>query len=81
MSKALVEPERAAGGAARKSVYFFGDGRADGNARMRDLLGGKGAGLAEMMSAGIPVPPGYTITTEACRRFFDAGGRLPAGIV
>jgi len=81
MSRAMVEPDRAAGGAARKSVYFFGDGRADGNARMRDLLGGKGAGLAEMMSAGIPVPPGYTITTEACRRFFDAGGRLPAGIV
>src|SRR5574339_492710 len=43
---------------------------------MRDTLGGKGAGIAEMTNAGIPVPPGYTITTEACRQFFEAGGRL-----
>ena len=64
-----------------KHVYFFGDGRAEGNARMRDLLGGKGAGLAEMTNAGIPVPPGYTITTEACRQFFEAGGRLLDSIV
>ncbi len=62
-------------------VYFFGDGRAEGNARMRDLLGGKGAGIAEMVNAGIPVPPGYTITTEACRQFFEAGGRLLDSIV
>ena len=41
---------------------------------MRDLLGGKGAGLAEMMNAGVPVPPGFTITTEACRCYFEAGG-------
>ena len=59
-----------------KHVYFFGDGRAEGNARMRDVLGGKGAGLAEMTNAGIPVPPGYTITTAACRQFYEAGGRL-----
>jgi len=64
-----------------KHVYFFGDGKAEGNARMRDLLGGKGAGLAEMTNAGIPVPPGYTITTEACRQFFEAGGRLLESIV
>jgi pyruvate, orthophosphate dikinase len=64
-----------------KSVYFFGDGRAEGNARMRDVLGGKGAGLAEMTNAGIPVPPGYTITTGACRQFFEAGGRLLDSIV
>ncbi|HZI89402.1 MAG TPA: pyruvate, phosphate dikinase [Candidatus Polarisedimenticolia bacterium] len=62
-------------------VYFFGDGHAEGNARMRDLLGGKGAGIAEMVNAGIPVPPGYTITTEACRQFFEAGGRLLDSIV
>ncbi|HXL15288.1 MAG TPA: PEP/pyruvate-binding domain-containing protein, partial [Methylomirabilota bacterium] len=48
---------------------------------MRDLLGGKGAGIAEMVNAGIPVPPGYTITTEACRQFFEAGGRLLDSIV
>jgi pyruvate,orthophosphate dikinase len=62
-------------------VYFFGDGHAEGNARMRDLLGGKGAGIAEMVNAGIPVPPGYTITTEACRQFFEAKGRLLDSIV
>ena len=65
----------------RRWVYFFGDGRAEGSARMRDLLGGKGAGIAEMVNAGIPVPPGYTITTEACREFFEAGGRLLDSIV
>jgi len=50
-------------------VYFFGDGRADGNGRMKDVLGGKGAGLAEMTLAGLPVPPGFTIQTEACREY------------
>ena len=64
-----------------KHVYSFGNGVAEGNARMRDLLGGKGAGLAEMTSAGIPVPPGYTITTAACRQFFEAGGTLLGSIV
>ena len=49
-----------------KKVFFFGDGQADGNAKMRNLLGGKGANLAEMVSLGIPVPPGFTISTEAC---------------
>ena len=47
---------------------------------MRDLLGGKGAGLAEMTSAGLPVPPGFTITTEACNDYFAAGERLPDGL-
>jgi pyruvate, orthophosphate dikinase len=49
-----------------KKVFFFGDGQADGNATMRNLLGGKGANLAEMVGLGIPVPPGFTISTEAC---------------
>jgi len=62
-------------------VYSFGDGKADGTGRMRDILGGKGAGIAEMTNAGIPVPPGYTITTAACRQFFEAGGRLLDSIV
>jgi pyruvate,orthophosphate dikinase len=52
-----------------KYVYSFGDGRADGNGKMKDVLGGKGAGLAEMTSAGLPVPPGFTIQTEACREY------------
>jgi pyruvate,orthophosphate dikinase len=78
---AIAEPSRARATEKRRWVYFFGDGRAEGNARMRDLLGGKGAGIAEMVNAGIPVPPGYTITTEACRQFFEAGGRLLDSIV
>jgi pyruvate,orthophosphate dikinase len=52
-----------------KYVYFFGEGSADGNGRMKDVLGGKGAGLAEMTLAGLPVPPGFTIQTEACREY------------
>jgi pyruvate,orthophosphate dikinase len=50
-------------------VFFFGDGHADGNGKMKDVLGGKGAGLAEMTNAGLPVPPGFTIQTEACRKW------------
>jgi pyruvate,orthophosphate dikinase len=54
---------------AIKYVYFFGGGKADGNGKMKDVLGGKGAGLAEMTNAGLPVPPGFTIQTEACREY------------
>src|ERR1700689_3092273 len=52
-----------------KYVYFFGGGTADSNGKMKDVLGGKGAGLAEMTLAGLPVPPGFTIQTEACREY------------
>ena len=55
--------------AAAKYVYFFGGGKADGNGKMKDVLGGKGAGLAEMTNLGLPVPPGFTIQTEACREY------------
>ena len=58
-------------------VYFFGDGRAEGSAQMRDLLGGKGAGLAEMTNAGVPVPPGFTITTAVCRWYYAHDRGLP----
>ena len=54
-----------------QSIYFFGDGKADGNTGMRDLLGGKGAGLAEMSNPGVPVPPGITISTEVCNEFIQ----------
>src|SRR5437764_4059924 len=54
---------------ATKYVYFFGGGKAEGNGKMKDELGGKGAGLAEMTNAGLPVPPGFTIQTEACREW------------
>jgi len=58
---------------ATKYVYFFGGGKADGNGKMKDVLGGKGAGLAEMTNAGLPVPPGFTIQTEACREYMRTG--------
>jgi pyruvate,orthophosphate dikinase len=59
--------------AGAKYVYFFGGGKADGHGKMKDLLGGKGAGLAEMTNAGLPVPPGFTITTDACRDWMRSG--------
>jgi pyruvate,orthophosphate dikinase len=58
---------------ATKYVYSFGGGKADGNGKMKDVLGGKGAGLAEMSNAGLPVPPGFTIQTEACREYMRMG--------
>lgn len=61
----------------KKYVYYFGDGKAEGTAQMKDLLGGKGAGLAEMTNLGIPVPSGFTITTEACREYFSLGKKFP----
>ena len=57
-------------------VYFFGGGKADGNRDMKDILGGKGAGLAEMTNAGLPVPPGFTISTAACNLYQERGSRL-----
>jgi pyruvate,orthophosphate dikinase len=63
-----------------KYVYFFGSGKADGTARMKDLLGGKGANLAEMTSIGLPVPPGFTISTEACAFYTANDGAYPAGL-
>jgi pyruvate,orthophosphate dikinase len=59
---------------ATKYVYSFGGGKADGNGKMKEELGGKGAGLAEMTNAGLPVPPGFTIQTEACREYMKQGG-------
>jgi pyruvate, orthophosphate dikinase len=63
-----------------KYVYFFGDGQAEGTGEMRDVLGGKGAGLAEMTNAGLPVPPGFTIVTSACVLYLKSGGKVPAEI-
>ena len=62
---------------ADKRVYFFGDGKAEGSAKMKQLLGGKGANLHEMSSIGVPVPPGFTITTETCREFFENDNSIP----
>src|SRR6476469_4255205 len=66
--------------AAKRYIYAWGDGTAEGDGNMKDLLGGKGAGLAEMTKAGLPTPPGFTITTAACNDYFDAGERLPDGL-
>jgi pyruvate, orthophosphate dikinase len=72
-SAARTGPKRA----ARKWVYAFGGGKAEGRANMRNLLGGKGAGLAEMAHLGLPVPPGFTITTEVCTYFYENGKTYP----
>src|SRR5271165_285331 len=76
MSTITTDVEKAAGTAraAAKYVYFFGDNHAEGHGKMKDELGGKGAGLAEMTNAGLPVPPGFTIQTEACREYMRTGG-------
>src|SRR5580658_4544640 len=60
-----------------KRVYLF----REGNATMRDLLGGKGANLCEMTNIGLPVPPGFTITTEVCTEYYTAGKKLPDGLM
>ncbi len=63
-----------------KYVYFFSKEKTDGNAKMKELLGGKGANLAEMTSIGLPVPPGFTISTETCARFYTSGKKWPTGL-
>ncbi len=63
-----------------KHVYSFGNGRADGDGKMKDVLGGKGAGLAEMSRAGVPVPPGFTISTEVCNIYFQNKNTIPKEI-
>jgi pyruvate,orthophosphate dikinase len=78
-----IENAAVQGGSEKRSmsqpyVYFFGDGSAEGNGGMKDVLGGKGAGLAEMTNAGVPVPPGFTITTGVCRHYYANGRTLPA---
>ena len=87
---ATARPTRPAANASDRSsvsargkpryVYRFGAGKADGRADMKQLLGGKGANLAEMTNLGVPVPPGLTITTEVCRLFYEAGHKWPAGL-
>jgi pyruvate,orthophosphate dikinase len=64
-----------------KHVYFFGGKTAEGNGKQRDLLGGKGANLAEMCLIGIPVPPGFTITTEVCAAYYERGKKIPEEVI
>src|ERR1700756_519098 len=63
-----------------KYVYFFGNGKADGDRNMKDLLGGKGSGLAEMTNAGLPVPPGFTVSTAVCTIYYKEKAKIPANI-
>jgi pyruvate, orthophosphate dikinase len=86
MTMTISKPRRArtklkAAGKSVKRVYFFGNGKAEGRGDMKDLLGGKGANLADMTLAGLPVPPGCTITTETCGQYNDLGQKLPRGVI
>ena len=65
---------------ATKHVYFFGKGKAEGDRSMKDVLGGKGSGLAEMTNAGLPVPPGFTISTGVCTVYYENKGKLTPAI-
>jgi pyruvate,orthophosphate dikinase len=80
MTQTAPSPTDRSHRAAKRYIYAWGGGKAEGDASMRDLLGGKGAGLAEMTIAGLPTPAGFTITTEACNDYFAAGERLPDGL-
>jgi pyruvate,orthophosphate dikinase len=77
---AKTAAKKKVGARKKKYVYFFGEGKADGKGDMKDLLGGKGAGLAEMTNLKVPVPAGMTITTEACNEYFKRGKKHPAGM-
>jgi pyruvate,orthophosphate dikinase len=77
-AKASAAKGRTPTAGAAKHVYSFGGGKAQGTAKMKNLLGGKGANLAEMAGLGLPVPPGFTITTEVCTYYYDNGRRYPA---
>src|SRR5687767_4397964 len=83
MAKKVVKPETekvAKLAKPGKYVYYFGDGKADGDRTMKDLLGGKGSGLAEMTNAKLPVPAGFTISTPVCTIYYKEGGKIPAAI-
>src|SRR5436309_12690867 len=79
-SRASTSKSRTPNPKSRKYVYFFGNGKADGNRHMKDLLGGKGSGLAEMTNAGLPVPPGFTISTEVCNIYYKEKAKIPPAI-
>jgi pyruvate,orthophosphate dikinase len=79
-AKASTKRQAAAGKSRKQYVYFFGNGKADGNRNMKDLLGGKGSGLAEMTNAGLPVPPGFTVSTEVCNIYYEQNRKIPSKI-
>ncbi|MGD9691459.1 MAG: pyruvate, phosphate dikinase [Phycisphaerales bacterium] len=79
--KKTAKSSTAKSGSKTKFVYFFGATKTEGKREMKQLLGGKGANLADMTSIGLPVPPGFTITTEACEAYYDSKQQLPAGLM
>ncbi|HEY4988897.1 MAG TPA: pyruvate, phosphate dikinase, partial [Opitutaceae bacterium] len=79
-AKAVASPKKSASAKALKYVYTWGSGKADGNGGMKNLLGGKGANLAEMTRIGLPVPPGFTITTEVCTHYYANKRTYPASL-
>src|SRR5262245_52759892 len=79
-AKPARKPASRAARPARKYVYSFGGGKAEGSSALRELLGGKGSELAEMTNLGVQVPPGFTITTEAWAAYVAAGRKLPAAL-
>jgi pyruvate,orthophosphate dikinase len=82
MSQAVAKkPKSSEKSAATKMIYYFGKTKTEGNATQRQLLGGKGANLADMTSIGLPVPPGFTITTACCDLYYKSGKKLPAGLM
>jgi pyruvate,orthophosphate dikinase len=78
--KQAPSPKPQAAKSRKQYVYFFGSGKADGNRNMKDLLGGKGSGLAEMTNAGLPVPPGFTISTEVCNIYYEQNKKIPSAV-
>jgi pyruvate,orthophosphate dikinase len=79
-TKAKPKKAKAISGPKGKFIYYFGDGKAEGHGGMKDILGGKGSGLAEMTNTRAPVPAGFTVSTEVCRLFYDNDMRLPRGL-
>ena len=77
----MAKTKRKSGSKTSKSVYYFGKTKSDGDKSMKELIGGKGANLAEMTSIGLPVPAGFTITTEVCDSYYKSGRKLPKGLM
>jgi pyruvate,orthophosphate dikinase len=81
IAKKKVARKKASGAkASGRMIYYFGKSKCDGDGTMRDLLGGKGANLAQMTKIGLPVPPGFTITTQVCIDYYTNGKKFPAGL-
>ena len=81
MAKSVKKSAKKTATKSAKMVYYFGETKCEGHVGQKLLLGGKGANLADMVSIGLPVPPGFTITTDTCAAYYDCGGKLPKGLM